>query len=140
MMKLISWIWIIIKLISKKAWGNREEKVLRRCSLIYHVEVIYINIVFEKHVTSQNIYILVLCCQWWSIINLFSNRCANWCYSRISLKILVELMNWLLYNKPISWYDSKYKGQHKINFSFPRVFFGENCVWSPCLLSWMTQY
>ena len=74
-----------IKLISKKAWRKRKENILRRGSwLIHHLRVIYINTVFEKPISSENRYILILCCQWWNTINIYSNRWTNWSYSKIS--------------------------------------------------------
>ena len=54
-----------MKLISKKPWEKRNKKVFRRWNwLIHHVKLIYINTVFEEHVSSENIYILIFCCQW----------------------------------------------------------------------------
>ena len=52
--------------------------------LIDRVKVIYIDTVFEKHISSENIYFLIFCCQLWSTINLFSNYWTNWTYSRRS--------------------------------------------------------
>ena len=79
----------MMKLISKKAWGKRNETVFRRWNwLIHHVKLIYINTVFDEHVSSENIYILILCCQWWSTINLFSNR---WTIDVIQEVILLRI-------------------------------------------------
>ena len=72
-----------------------EEAVRGRSWLIHHLNVIYTNTVLEKHVSSENIYILILRCQWWSIINLFSNRWTNWSCLRISCtsNIYAERLN-----------------------------------------------
>ena len=85
MMKWIIWNWKMMKLINEKASGKRKEKVFRRGSwLVHHVKVIYTNTVLEKHASSENIYILILCYQWGSTINLLSNCWTNWSYLRIN--------------------------------------------------------
>ena len=83
---------MMAKLISKYTWGKRKETVLRKGSwLTHHVKVVNINTVFEKHDSSENIYILLLCCRWWSIVNLFWNRWTNWSYSKSSLPEISKL-------------------------------------------------
>ena len=65
----------MMKMIINKGSGKWKVKVIRRGNwLIHHVKVIYIYTVYEKHVLSESIYILILYFQWWSTINLFSNH------------------------------------------------------------------
>ena len=65
----------MMKMIINKGSGKWKVKVIRRGNwLIHHVKVIYIYTVYEKHVSSESIYILILYFQWWSTINLFSNH------------------------------------------------------------------
>ena len=79
---------------------KRKENAFRNgCWLIQHVKGIYINSVFEKHVTSENMYILILYCHWWSSINLSSNRRTNWCYSSSSAIQEIRIPNSLFSKK-----------------------------------------
>ena len=73
MMRLVSWSCIMMQV------KNQREK--KRTGIWKRI---LINTPFAKYALSENLYILILCCQWWSTINLFSNRWANWGYSRSS--------------------------------------------------------
>ena len=58
MMKLISWSWIIMELMSKKSRGKRKKKTGIQKRML-------IDTPFAKNVSSVNIYILILFCQWY---------------------------------------------------------------------------
>ena len=58
------------------------------------------------------------------------------------MNILRQMKNflnnrWIDYSitRFINWCDSEYNRQHQMHFPFSRVFFGENCNWSPYFLS-----
>ena len=101
MMKLLRWSWIMMKLINQKTWEKKERKMHSEMDVDWyqHVKGIYINSVFEKHVTSENMYILILYCHWWSSINLSSNRRTNWCYSSSSAIQEIRIPNSLFSKK-----------------------------------------
>ena len=83
--ELRSWSCLMNKLTSKKAWGKRKEQVFRKgSSLIHHL----------KNVLSENLYILILCCQWCSTINLFWCRRTNWGYLEVVLLEIPKLNHW----------------------------------------------
>ena len=81
----------MMKMIINKGSGKWKVKVIRRGNwLIHHVKVIYIYTVYEKHVSSESIYILILYFQWWSTINLFSN---HWTIDVIKEVVLPRNLN-----------------------------------------------
>ena len=80
---------------------------------------------FSKHVSSKNIYILILCCQWWITINLYWNLWANWSHAKSSCTNLpISELKDLVPEK--KWGD-------QTQFSSKKDSRKEQCIWH-CLL------
>ena len=97
-LKSISWNWIMMKLMSKKAWGKRKKQVLRRESwLIHHLQ----------NMSHQKIYTF-----WYYVVNdevpstssqiveriVTYSRCSftrniylEWLSTRASIKLIMEV-------------------------------------------------
>ena len=111
MTKLISWSWIMMKLISKKTWGKIKKRVFRRRSwLIHHLQ----------NMSHLKIYTL-----WWSTINLFSNRWTSWSYLRNSIT-RNTLAEWLSTRqktrRPTTNFSKKDFKKRKMDLILPIIF------------------
>ena len=80
---------------------------------------------FAKSVLSENLYILILFCEWWSTFNLFSNRWPNWCYPRSSFTRNIST-EWLRTRqekrRPNNIFSKKDSRKSKMDLILPIIF------------------